>query len=143
MKIAIKLLFLLMMARTFTMLAMAPEDSAQQENTLTGSQLLQRNVQLSTEFLQLFTANLEERLKSLQELQKSCSVSKLRTNDYSPETARSFPDSDIKAYWNAIQGTKKVLEQIAECTDQTKSSIINDHIVTIRELERAKCKTTQ
>lgn len=134
MKPTLKLLFLLTLIKTPTISTMTPEDSAQQR--VEASRLLQANVQLSTEFMQLFKLGLEEKLKSLQGLSKS--VTKLEPTSYSPEVARTIPDSDLTAYWNAIQDAKKVLEQIAEYTEHIKMSMFRDHIVTVREIERAK-----
>ena len=142
MKIAIKLLFLLTMTRTFTLLAMGPEDSTVQEISLDVCQLLQKNVQLNTQLLQIFRANLEERLKSLQELQKGCSVSELGITAFSPEIARNVPDNDIGAYLTAVQETKTVLEQIAECALKAKNTMLADHRATIRKIEQAKGNAT-
>lgn len=144
MKIAISLLFLLAIIKpSYACLQPipAPEDSTPQQSTTPDtSLLLQRNVQLSTEFMQLFRMGLEEKLKSLQGLQKG--VSKLENTAYSPELVCNVRDTDLAEYWNAVQETQKTLEQIAEYTEQVKMGMLAEHMVTIRELEQAKRKIT-
>lgn len=123
MKIAIKLLFLLTLTKPgYACLPpiQAPENSApQQSPTPDASFLLQKNVQLSTEFLILFRMGLEEKLQSLQKL--STGISALGNTTYSPELVR---------------------KQIAEYTEQIKMGMLAEHRITIRELEQAKRKTT-
>lgn len=107
-----------------------PESPAPQDDTrciLQISQLLLENIRLNTKHMQLFKADIEEKLKLLEELQK---------NDPKLEPAilckkaGTIPAADLEAYWKTIQETKKVITQLSEQ--------LTPHITTVRKLEQAK-----